>query len=56
MMRRIPRTHQRATKVYVRKELLRVHTVAPSTAPGVDGFRLGAIVESPSPTVNNSNG
>ena len=33
------------------RELLRVHTVAPSTAPGVDGFRLGAIVESPSPRV-----
>ena len=27
--------------------LFRVHTVAPSTAHGVDGHRLGAIVESP---------
>ena len=31
----------------VRTSLFRVHTVAPSTAPGVDGHRLGAIVESP---------
>jgi len=29
------------------KCLFRVHTVAPSTAPGMDGHRLGAIVESP---------
>ena len=35
---------------------LRVHTVAPSTAPAVDGFRLGAIVESPSPKVNSTRG
>jgi hypothetical protein len=38
------------------RELLRVHTVAPITAPGVDGFRLGAIVESPSPRVKNGGG
>ena len=30
----------------------RVHTVAPSTAPGVEGFRLGAIAESPGPDVD----
>ena len=29
------------------RALFRVHTVAPSTAPGVDGHRLGAISESP---------
>ena len=29
------------------RALFRVHTVAPSTAPGVDGHRLGAIAESP---------
>ena len=29
-------------------ELLRVHTVAPSTAAAVEGFRLGSIEESPS--------
>ena len=29
-------------------ELLRIHTVAPSTAAAVEGFRLGSIEESPS--------
>ena len=34
----------------------RVHTVAPSTAPGVEGFRLGAIAESPGPDVDRRDG
>jgi hypothetical protein len=33
-----------------------VHTVAPSTAPGVDGHRLGAIVESPGVSASGGGG
>ena len=36
--------------------LFRVHTVAPSTAPGVDGHRLGAIVESPGVSASGGGG
>lgn len=36
--------------------LFRVHTVAPSTAPGVDGHRLGAIAESPGVSASGGGG